>query len=238
MSIFGQRHLSRARKMNAKSTARLQLECLETRSLLSAMALQLVPPLGPPPAPAVLAEMNPAGADSVDIPSATRHGVQSASLELAASTFSTPNQLSAGLFAAPYPRLPTGGQLGDRAIFQDLNPIEEITNLPVIFPVTQFEAGSSLAESSSLRPDRTSSDATPLVNLDPASTRVNDPRRTVDPTEVTLILPDSRLEAGNSLVDSSVEADPAVMVEPIDTGSAALGMEVLRNGLLLSHDMG
>lgn len=47
--------------MNAKSSARLRLECLETRSLLSAIGLPLVPPLAPPSTFAAAGEFDHAG---------------------------------------------------------------------------------------------------------------------------------------------------------------------------------
>ncbi len=63
--------------MNAKSSARLRLECLETRSLLSAIGLPLVPPLAPPSILATVGEFDHAGGHR------TAHAAMQAEVEAA-----------------------------------------------------------------------------------------------------------------------------------------------------------
>ncbi len=75
--------------MNSKSTVRLRLECLETRTVLSATALPLVPPAAPPPPPAMLGEFHTIGGHS-PAQAAITDAMQNAAVMLGANSASTP----------------------------------------------------------------------------------------------------------------------------------------------------
>ena len=79
--------------MNAKSSVRLRLECLETRSLLSAIGLPPSPPLAPPPAPAAAGEFYRIGGQHV-AHAAMQDALQNTAATLGADPTLVPDRLS------------------------------------------------------------------------------------------------------------------------------------------------
>ena len=85
--------LLRITKHERKSSARLRLECLETRSLLSAIGLPLVPPVAPPSAPAAAGEFYRIGGQHV-AQAAMQDAVRNVAATLHANPTLTPDRLS------------------------------------------------------------------------------------------------------------------------------------------------
>ena len=81
--------------MNTMSPTRLRVECLETRNLLSAIGLPLVPPVAPP-SPAAPAAIEQVGGDQLVKP-AVQDAVGHAAAMPAANQAFTPDQLSPAL---------------------------------------------------------------------------------------------------------------------------------------------
>ncbi|MGA2258414.1 MAG: hypothetical protein ABSG53_27435, partial [Thermoguttaceae bacterium] len=187
--------------MNAKSSTRLRLECLETRSLLSAVGFPFVPPLTVPSPVAVPGEYYRSGGHQV-AQSVMQDVVQNVVAIPNANPMLTPDRLSPG-FRDPL------GAVGLPSANPMLVPDQLAPGLRDV-----LDAAALLGANPILMPDQPSSALGNSPYEQPAAeARLSDPvpvhdfRRAGDPTIKTSLLPDLTLDPPNGLaVSGSVDA--------------------------------
>ncbi len=115
--------------MSAKSSTRLRLECLETRNLLSAVGLPLVPPVAPPSASAVPGEFSQIGGQH-RAQAAMQGAVWNTAATPHAGPLLTPDQLSPSPGDSANGQAAGSGQLGDPTSEYDFHGNGDPTNRP------------------------------------------------------------------------------------------------------------
>ena len=165
---------SRSKNTNAKSSTRLRLECLERRSLLSAIGWPLAPIVAPPPQPAVLAADYQAGPQHL-----AQAAVPKASAVLIANPAIAPLQLSPDAGDAPHEPLAAAGRLDDRTPAGDSRRADALTSTPSVLPDSTTDVPKSLADFGSEVPIEILPDTSHVIAVDPTN-RQADPATTLD----------------------------------------------------------
>lgn len=214
--------------MNAKSSTRLRVECLETRSLLSAIGLPWVPLVAPPSPPAVLGEFHQVGGHPFAQPimqDAAPNGVAM----LRTNPMLPPDQLFPSAGDSSFAQATAGGRFGDHpnpvrtevsgfsgengsflavqnmTPAHDFHPTGDPTNRSSFLPDLTPDVAGGLADSDSALPIQNLPDVSRVVNLDSTEILADEATTTVT-IDVSLVLPSPGMPQ-NSLPSSHGMAD-------------------------------
>ena len=151
--------------MHAKSSTRLRLECLERRSLLSAIALPLVPPVTTLLAPAVAGEFARIGGQHFATAVALETP-QNSVTTLHANPVPAPDQLSAGpIQPSDVPSI-SGSQFSDPVSAHDLLRSGDVVNATSFMPDARSSGPNGVADSGNWRATQGLSGMSGAANLD------------------------------------------------------------------------
>ena len=199
--------------MNAKFSARLRVECLETRSLLSAIGLPLVPPAAPPWALAAAGEFSRIGGQHV-AHAAMQDTVQYAAAMPSVNPTLAPVRLSPGLGDLPYEQSAAEGRFGDRTPAHDFHSTDDPTNTTPLLLGSTFDALQGLADPGSLPAIQNLPDTSQAVNLDPTQWH-GDKAATEVAIDVSLVLPSLEVSQNSLPLSRDVADDRSVPTTPM-----------------------
>ncbi len=221
MAKYGRRPASASRNLRAKSAARLRVECLETRRLLSAIALPLLP-LAPPPLFAAAGGFSRGGGQHL-ARAILQNVMPNAAGMLRPNPTLAPDQRAPLAGDSSYEPPYAGDRLGEPAHAHDDHRSGEPMNdaallldatfeaTPNAMPEATPDAPNGIADSGSGAPTENPSDTSQAINLD-ATTRQVGQETTMDPIAA-------------SPVTFSLEMPPSdLLFSPDMTGEWSLSM--------------
>lgn len=145
--------------MNAKSSVRLRLECLETRSLLSAIGLPFVLPAAPPSVSAAAAGFYRIGGQQV-AHAVMADAVQNLTATPLANPPFTPDRLP--LYAQPV----TDSRISDPMLGHDFHPVSDPVGEISLLSGSTLDVATGFADSGSVAPLQNLSESSPVVTFD------------------------------------------------------------------------
>jgi hypothetical protein len=238
--------------MNATSSTRLRLECLETRSLLSAIGFPLAPPVAPPSFAAAPSEFYRSGGNAVDH-AAMRVAVQDAVALPGVNLMLAPDQLSPGLsesssaaavsnvnlMLAPDQFSPRLSDRSNAVALPLVNPIVTLTLLPPELGDPSYEApaaGGRISDLAPMHDFHRTGDATNNISLLPSTA----PAAPGGLADAGSAVPIQELPVTSDVVRlaaAEIESGGVTLIGTIDAGSVAPGLDMPRHGWLPSHGM-